>query len=121
MRWNRLFSRAWSPVESPRRWASVGDPYTSHQFPTGCVLSLARRFEVLEWAKESNAFVFEDDYDSEFRYAGPEALELVLGFGRLESSVIREGIERLCQILEDLSGLAEAGSLGASGASGASG
>ena len=42
----------------------------SHQFPTGSVLSLSRRLEMLDWAGDSNAFVFEDDYDSEFRYAG---------------------------------------------------
>ncbi|MFK7895123.1 MAG: PLP-dependent aminotransferase family protein [Myxococcota bacterium] len=42
----------------------------SHQFPKGSVLSLSRRLEVLAWANEANAFVLEDDYDSEFRYAG---------------------------------------------------
>lgn len=42
----------------------------SHQFPTGVVMSLARRQELLTWARRANAFVLEDDYDSEFRYAG---------------------------------------------------
>ncbi len=42
----------------------------SHQFPTGAVMSLARRLELLRWANEQGAFVLEDDYDSEFRYAG---------------------------------------------------
>ena len=42
----------------------------SHQYPTGVILSLARRLELLRWADESNAYVLEDDYDSEFRYAG---------------------------------------------------
>jgi len=42
----------------------------SHQFPTGVVLSLARRLALLAWARRANAFVLEDDYDSEFRYAG---------------------------------------------------
>ncbi len=42
----------------------------SHQFPTGAVLSLARRQELLAWAERANAFILEDDYDSEFRYAG---------------------------------------------------
>jgi GntR family transcriptional regulator/MocR family aminotransferase len=42
----------------------------SHQFPTGVVLPLARRLELLEWAARSEAFVIEDDYDSEYRYAG---------------------------------------------------
>src|SRR5207244_1764358 len=40
----------------------------SHQFPTGAVLSLPRRFELLAWAERSGAFIIEDDYDSEFRY-----------------------------------------------------
>jgi GntR family transcriptional regulator/MocR family aminotransferase len=42
----------------------------SHQFPTGAVMSLARRLELLAWAASSGALVFEDDYDSEYRYAG---------------------------------------------------
>ena len=42
----------------------------SHQFPTGAVLSLPRRVALLEWAARRGAFVIEDDYDSEFRYAG---------------------------------------------------
>ena len=42
----------------------------SHQFPTGAVLSLQRRLELLEWARETDAWIIEDDYDSEFRYEG---------------------------------------------------
>jgi GntR family transcriptional regulator/MocR family aminotransferase len=42
----------------------------SHQFPTGVVMPLARRLELLEWAARHDAFVVEDDYDSEFRYEG---------------------------------------------------
>jgi GntR family transcriptional regulator / MocR family aminotransferase len=41
-----------------------------HQFPLGNTMSLARRFELLEWAKKSRAMIFEDDYDSEYRYSG---------------------------------------------------
>lgn len=40
----------------------------SHQFPLGGVMPVARRQQLLDWAKTSNAFVIEDDYDSEFRY-----------------------------------------------------
>lgn len=40
----------------------------SHQFPTGVTMSLARRQALLEWASATNAWVVEDDYDSEFRY-----------------------------------------------------
>jgi GntR family transcriptional regulator / MocR family aminotransferase len=42
----------------------------SHQFPLGIPMSLARRRELLAWAKENSALVVEDDYDSEFRYEG---------------------------------------------------
>ena len=42
----------------------------SHQFPTGAVLSLRRRLALLDWAEQSDAYVIEDDYDSEFRYSG---------------------------------------------------
>lgn len=42
----------------------------SHQFPRGGALSLARRLALLEWAREQEAFIIEDDYDSELRYDG---------------------------------------------------
>ena len=43
----------------------------SHQFPTGAVLSAARRTQLLKWAsKRTNRYIIEDDYDSEFRYIG---------------------------------------------------
>jgi GntR family transcriptional regulator/MocR family aminotransferase len=41
-----------------------------HQFPVCTTMSLARRLQLLEWARHACAFIFEDDYDSEFRYAG---------------------------------------------------
>jgi GntR family transcriptional regulator / MocR family aminotransferase len=40
----------------------------AHQFPTGAVLSAARRRRLLEWARRNDALVIEDDYDAEFRY-----------------------------------------------------
>jgi len=42
----------------------------AHQFPTGIVMSVARRHKLLQWAKTQNAYVIEDDYDSEFRFKG---------------------------------------------------
>jgi GntR family transcriptional regulator/MocR family aminotransferase len=42
----------------------------SHQFPTGVTLSLERRLAVIEWARRERAWIIEDDYDSEFHYAG---------------------------------------------------
>jgi GntR family transcriptional regulator/MocR family aminotransferase len=41
-----------------------------HQFPLGVCMSLARRLALLEWARTSGAMILEDDYDSEYRYAG---------------------------------------------------
>ena len=40
----------------------------SHQFPTGAILSLPRRLELLAWAQQNSAMIIEDDYDSEYRY-----------------------------------------------------
>jgi GntR family transcriptional regulator / MocR family aminotransferase len=40
----------------------------SHQFPTGAILSLPRRLELLNWAQQTGALIIEDDYDSEYRY-----------------------------------------------------
>jgi GntR family transcriptional regulator / MocR family aminotransferase len=40
----------------------------AHQFPTGAVLSGARRRELLAWSRDSGALIVEDDYDAEFRY-----------------------------------------------------
>ncbi|HEY0179536.1 MAG TPA: PLP-dependent aminotransferase family protein [Dokdonella sp.] len=42
----------------------------SHQFPTGALLPLARRVELLDWAAARRAWLIEDDYDGEFRYGG---------------------------------------------------
>lgn len=42
----------------------------SHQFPTGALLPLARRVELLDWAEQRHAWLIEDDYDGEFRYGG---------------------------------------------------
>lgn len=42
----------------------------SHQFPLGVTLSLQRRLDLLAWARAANAYVVEDDYDSEYRFHG---------------------------------------------------
>lgn len=42
----------------------------SHQYPLGVTMSLARRLALLNWANRKNAVIIEDDYNSEFRYAG---------------------------------------------------
>lgn len=42
----------------------------SHQFPLGVTMSLARRLALLRWAQGADAYILEDDYDSEYRFAG---------------------------------------------------
>ncbi len=42
----------------------------SHQYPTGAVMSLPRRRQLIDYAQQSGAWLLEDDYDSEFRYSG---------------------------------------------------
>ena len=42
----------------------------SHQYPLGVTMSLPRRLALLDWADHNNAAIIEDDYDSEFRFAG---------------------------------------------------
>jgi GntR family transcriptional regulator / MocR family aminotransferase len=61
----------------------------SHQFPTGTILSLARRLALLEWARRKNAVIVEDDYDGEFHYVG-QPLESLQGLDR-EGRIIYVG------------------------------
>jgi GntR family transcriptional regulator/MocR family aminotransferase len=42
----------------------------SHQYPLGVTMSLSRRLALIEWARSADAWIIEDDYNSEFRYAG---------------------------------------------------
>lgn len=42
----------------------------AHQSPLGVALSLSRRRQLLAWAAQRDAWIIEDDYDSEFRYQG---------------------------------------------------
>jgi GntR family transcriptional regulator/MocR family aminotransferase len=64
----------------PSRGADARLAYVtpSHQFPTGVVMSLARRLALLEWAERAGAYIAEDDYDSEYRYEG-RPIEAVQG------------------------------------------
>ena len=43
----------------------------SHQFPLGMTTSLARRTALIDFARGCDAYIFEDDHNSEFRYTGP--------------------------------------------------
>ncbi len=73
----------------------------SHQFPTGCVLPIRRRLELLKQARRLGAYIIEDDYDSEFRYEGepiqalrhldPERVIYLGSFSKIFSPTLRMG------------------------------
>ena len=42
----------------------------SNQFPTGSVMPVGRRYQLLRWAEANESYILEDDYDSELRYFG---------------------------------------------------
>lgn len=64
--------------EEGLQWKRIHNSHTprciyvtpSHQFPLGVTMSLQRRLLLLELARQQNAWIIEDDYDSEFRYDG---------------------------------------------------
>ena len=58
----------------------------SHQYPTGAVMSTSRRNELLKFADKNNCWIIEDDYDSEFRYAG-SPLQSLQGMDRNNSVI----------------------------------
>jgi GntR family transcriptional regulator/MocR family aminotransferase len=55
-----------------RRWRHARLVYVTpaHQYPLGVTMTLRRRLALLEWARRSGTLIFEDDYDSEYRYSG---------------------------------------------------
>jgi len=69
---------------APKARAAFVTP--SHQFPTGVALSMARRLELLAWARNTGGFIIEDDYTSEFCYSGPPLASLQ-GLDRDESVI----------------------------------
>ncbi len=66
--------------------ADVAYVTPSHQYPTGIIMPMKRRMELLKWANgEPGRYIIEDDYDSEFRYKGKPipALQGFDGHGRV--------------------------------------
>lgn len=59
---------AWAQQHYPDAHFALLTP--AHQSPLGVALSLARRRQLLQWAAQNDAWIIEDDYDSEFRYHG---------------------------------------------------
>lgn len=59
------------PKELVRQNAQVVHVSPAHHFPTGIVMPIRRRRELLEWvSQEDERYIIEDDYDSEFRFNG---------------------------------------------------
>lgn len=59
------------PDELENSKANVACITPSHQFPTGNIMPVSRRIQLLNWANEKpDRYIIEDDYDSEFRYTG---------------------------------------------------
>ena len=54
----------------PTNIASAVYVSPSNQFPTGAVMPVGRRYELIDWAVSNQSIVIEDDYDSELRYFG---------------------------------------------------
>ncbi len=83
----------------------------SHQFPLGGVLPAERRAELIAWARDRDAFVAEDDYDSEFRFAGlpvaplwgmdPERVVYVGTFSKTLFPALRIGFALVPRALRD--------------------
>ncbi|MFC0274591.1 PLP-dependent aminotransferase family protein [Metabacillus herbersteinensis] len=68
----------------------------AHQYPTGVIMSVARRIQLLQWSIKQDAYIIEDDYDSEFRYKGApiatlshlDSSERVLYFGTFSKTLL---------------------------------
>ena len=56
--------------ELPQRRTKLVFVTPSHQFPSGVVMTLNRRLELLKWAARTGSWIFEDDYDTEFHAGG---------------------------------------------------
>jgi len=72
-----------SSVADKRNRARLAYITPAHQYPLGITMSVARRLALLEWANGANAWILEDDYDGEFRYAG-RPLAALQGLDRQE-------------------------------------
>jgi GntR family transcriptional regulator/MocR family aminotransferase len=66
----RLDAEGAAPRESDFRSCRFVYVTPGHQYPVGMTMSLQRRLQLLAWAKKYGTPIFEDDYDSEFRFSG---------------------------------------------------
>ena len=65
-----LDSEGAAPKERDLRNCRLFYVTPGHQYPMGTTMSLRRRLELLAWARKYETTIFEDDYDSEFRFSG---------------------------------------------------
>src|SRR5262249_53517993 len=65
-------NEGFDPLEAKRRCRHPKLVYVTpaHQFPLGPMMPVSRRMVLLDWASRTGTWIFEDDYDSEYRYAG---------------------------------------------------
>jgi GntR family transcriptional regulator/MocR family aminotransferase len=63
-------SEGLEPSSLPVDRAALAFVTSSHQYPLGAVLSAPRRAALVEWARASDSYIFEDDFDGDFRYGG---------------------------------------------------
>lgn len=73
-------------VPPPASAARLAVLTPSHQYPLGGAMSPGRRLEFLAWAREHDGWIIEDDYDSEFRYAG-RPIPAMAGFDQLDRTI----------------------------------
>ena len=67
--------------------AQIAYVMPSHQFPTGIVMPIRRRIQLLQWAEATeNRYIIEDDYDSEFRYKG-KPIPALRGIDRMDKVI----------------------------------
>lgn len=60
-----------SPRELEESGASIAVVTPSHQMPTGSIMPVSRRIQLLNWSyKQEGRYIVEDDYDAEFKYEG---------------------------------------------------
>ena len=83
-------------TELEKSGADIAYVTPSHQYPTGVIMPIRRRMELLKWACEAQGrYIVEDDYDSEFRYKGKpipalkgyDASEKVIYLGTFSKSI----------------------------------
>lgn len=92
----RIDQNGMRPEEIGKSNANILCIAPAHQFPSGGIMPINRRIQILNWANEAdNRYLIEDDYDSEFKYSGKpipalqglDTNEKVIYMGSLSKSI----------------------------------